>query len=115
MILPFLLLAAAPAVAAATVNFAPVIDRVVLPAAATLVSGFAAYLLQAIAAWFKIKMTAAQSQVIENAMNNGINLAIHKIGVTLDANASLDVKNQAVAVALDYALPKVGKEMARVG
>jgi len=101
------------------VNLAPVVDQVVLPLIMTVLTGLVSYfvpwLINAATTYFKIKVSAQQGLVIENAMQNGINLAIHKLGVTLDANASVDVKNQAVAVALDYALPKVRAEMASIG
>ena len=114
------LIAASGAVPAmTTVNLAPLVDQVLVPLLLTVLTGFASWAVAqmsaAVTRWFHVKVSAQQAQVIENAIQNGINLAVHKVGVTLDAHSTVDVKNQAVAVALGYALPKVTEEMAAVG
>lgn len=102
-----------------TVNLAPLIDQVLIPLLSSLLLGLVAWfipwLTNSVIKWFHIKIDAQMAQTIENAMGHGINLAVHQLGVTLDANSTVAVKNQAVAVALNYAMMTAGTEMKALG
>lgn len=98
-----------------TIDFSPLINQVVLPLLSagllTLASWIAAYIVR----FFKLKISAQQGAVVDAALANGINLAVHQLGVKIDQHSTVDVKNQAVAIAAEYAMPKIAAEAKALG
>lgn len=101
------------------VNFAPIINAVIIPSLQAIGIGvatwFGAWLLNAASAYFKIPVTTATAQAFDAILQNSINYGVQKLGVTLDANSSVDVKNAVVAEALTFAQPKAINEMKTLG
>lgn len=95
-----------------TVDFSPLINQVVVPTLSAALLAIASWVAAYIVRFFKLKITAQQGQVVENALQNGINLAVHRLAEPLDAHSTVDVKNQAVAIAMEYAMPKIAPELA---
>ena len=101
------------------IDLRPILDQVVFPVLqATLipiVSGVAVVALNKAAAYFHIKVSAHAAQVVENAIQNGTNLALNKAQAAADDHGLVAVKSQVVADAVNYALPKITAEMKTAG
>lgn len=98
-----------------TIDLSPLIDQVVIPTLSAVLIGLATWVARWAIAFFKVKITAQQGATVDAALANGINLAVHQLQVPLDANSSVEVKNQAVAIAANYAIPKIAAETKALG
>jgi hypothetical protein len=93
----------------AAIDLSPIINNVLVPLVATGLSGVAAWVLGRVAAYFHFQLSQGQRQVVSDAIDNGIALAVKRLGpVTINAD-------QHVAEVVNYVLPKVPDALKHLG
>lgn len=93
----------------------PIIDgtlAIVIPAVATAVVGWGAYLLQRFA---HIKINDQVMARADALLQHALVVGQHKADAALDANSTIDVKNAVVAQAVAFAAPKLDPAMVALG
>lgn len=97
------------------INLAPLMDQVVLPIVATAATAAVPIMGGWIVYWarkfFKVKIDGQTAEMVDTVLYRANTLAQHQLGVVVDQNTTLDVKNAVVANALAYAQPKLISEM----
>jgi hypothetical protein len=91
----------APPAASTRIDFSPLIGEVLVPMLVALGGVLATWLTARLATWFKIADDAKIRELLESAIENGIALALSRLG---NVSASIEVRNQAVADAANYVI-----------
>lgn len=101
------------------IDLRPTIDNVVFPVLQAvlipLVAGFVVLALRRLATLLHIKVTDQAAQVVENAIQNGTQLALNRAQTLADNHAIVTTKSDVIATAVNYALPKIQAEMKTAG
>lgn len=94
------------------VDFGPLVANVVWPLLSAVLLAIGAWGVQKLSAWLGIKNNEVLQNTVESAMKNGLAYAQSKVG---DVPLTVDVKNQIVATAANYAIKHVPDAMAKLG
>jgi hypothetical protein len=97
------------------IDLRPLFDQVVFPIVGTVLTGFAAWAVAKISKLAHIQLTQAQARTLEGAMQNGINFALQRAQAAADAHGQVTTKQEIVALAVNYVVPKVPQAMNSLG
>lgn len=105
---------ASPAFAqeATKIDFGPLVQQVVWPLLSAAVLAVGAWGVQKFSQWLGIKNNEALGKTVEDALRNGLAYAQSKAG---DVPLTVDVKNEIVATAANYAIKHVPDAMKKLG
>lgn len=92
---------------ASVIDLRPLFDQVVFPLASAALAGVGGWAVQRIARLAHIQMNAKQAQTVEVALHNAIEFALAKANKAADGKLVLTPKNEVVATAVNYILPKI--------
>src|SRR5579864_2442517 len=109
-------LAEAPPLAT-SVDIGPLINQVVLPTVAAIGSVLAAWIAAKVAAYLNLQNTGQLSGILEVALQNGLAFAQSALKTRLPADGSvpIDLKNEVLATAANYALAHVPDTLKSLG
>lgn len=99
----------------AVIDFTPIIDQVVFPILAAVVTPFVTWAVWKVGQLTHITIQQAQAQVIENALVNGINFALSRAQAFADQHGTLPTKSDVIAEATNYVVPKVPGALKTLG
>lgn len=114
----FFLFFVSPALAAddTKVDFGPFVVQYVLPALGAILTALAAWAVQALAARSKMQNTAVLADLLNTAVTHGLAFAQTKVAAAAAGGVlSVDVKNQVVKNALDYAMTHAPDAATKLG
>lgn len=97
------------------IDLKPLIDEVLFPLLATAITPFVAWAVYKAGQLLHVQLTAAQTQTLETAMQNGINFALSQAQTYADAHGIVPTKSDLIATATNYVLPKVPDALAKLG
>jgi len=117
ILLPILpALAQAPALSGTSIDFAPLLNQVVVPLAVAILPIVATWLAFKVKIWLGIQNNAALAGVVDSALTNALGYAQSLLAAKIPAGPiPLDVKNEIVAVAANYALGHVPDALKMLG
>ena len=98
-----------------TVDLAPLVNEVVLPLVTAVLSPLVPWLAYKAIQVLHLQLTKAQAATLEVAMQNGINYALGKVQAFTNAHGQVQMKDQVVAQAAAYVLPKVPDTLKALG
>jgi hypothetical protein len=99
-----------------SIDFRPIVNDVVMPAVVSLLGILAAWLGMKLRTWLGLQQNSALAGTLETALQNALAFAQSKVqGVIATAPLTLDVKNQVIAEAANYALAHVPDTLKALG
>lgn len=102
-------------VVASVIDLRPLFDEVVFPLASSGLAALSAWVLNRLARKAHIDMNAQQAQTVEVALHNAIEFALSRARTAVDSKAVLTPKNEIVATAVNYILPKIPDTLKSLG
>ncbi|MCV0426192.1 MAG: hypothetical protein K5905_12015 [Roseibium sp.] len=104
------LFASAPAVAAPAIDtlidLSPVLD-LVMPLVVPVVVGIGGFVLTKVMRLIGLELDAKHRMAVDQALERAIGYGASKVGERFDINPQIDVKNELVAIAAQYAMEHI--------
>ncbi len=92
---------------ASVIDLRPFFNEVVFPLAGAVLTALGGWAVQRIGRLAHIQMNEKQSHMVEVALHNAIEYAVQKAQTAADSHAIVTPKNELVATAVNYILPKI--------
>jgi hypothetical protein len=101
--------------AAYTIDLTPLVTDVIAPLATAVLTPLISWVVWRVVQLLHLKLTAAQAQVVEGAMQNGIAFAMSRAQDLALQHAQVPTKSFIVKTAANYVMPKVPSALAKLG